>query len=286
LPNINKAITTKDKPLNVQTEKQEEELTNPALNYEYGQSIMDNKEVNLEDFLGKYIQQREYHNQTTHVSVYYRNLNNGNRFGINEKEMFSPASLMKLPLLLVYLKKIEKDPSLRDKQLTYIKGPDAEEYLQNIKPEEMLIDQQIYTIRELLTHMIVYSDNRASTLLERNITLKDYEKAFTENNMLFPKLIDGRFDNNVSVRDYARFFRVLFNASYVNKDLSNYALLLLTQVNFKKGLVTGIDKNIMIAHKFGERGILSANGVEQKQLHDCGIVYYPDHPYILCLMTR
>jgi hypothetical protein len=41
--------------------------------------------------------------------------------------------------------------------------------------------------------------------------------------------------------------------------------------------------NIPVAHKFGERTGF-AGGV--KQLHDCGIVYYPKNPYLLCIMTR
>lgn len=200
------------------------ELTNPAINYEYGQSIMDNQEVNLEKPLQEFIQQKQYNNQANHVSIYYRNLNNGNRFGINEKEMFSPASLMKLPLLLVYLKKIETDPNVRNQKIVYVKDPIESEYTQNIKPKEALIDNQTYTIKELLEYMIKYSDNKASLLLEKNIQLEDYKRSFTDNNMLFPDLIDGRFDNNLKVMDYARFFRVLFNASYINKELSNYAL--------------------------------------------------------------
>ena len=42
--------------------------------------------------------------------------------------------------------------------------------------------------------------------------------------------------------------------------------------------------SIGVVHKFGERS-LGPNG-ETKQLHDCGIVYYPNHPYLLCIMTR
>ena len=44
--------------------------------------------------------------------------------------------------------------------------------------------------------------------------------------------------------------------------------------------------DIQIAHKFGERGIARVGKPEQKQLHDCGIVYYPKRPYLLCVMTR
>lgn len=262
------------------------EFTNPALNYEYGESIMDNKDINLESYLQKFIQNKKYSNETTHVSVYYRNLNNGNWFGINEQELFSPASLMKTPLLLVYLKKIEQDPSVWDKKILYREDPTEAMYRQNIQPEKTLVDGQEYTIRELMEYMIVYSDNKASVLLEKNINLEDYKKAFTDNEILFPEIIDGKFDNNLKVVDYARFFRVLFNASYVNKELSNYALWLLTQVDFTKWLVAWVDDTTVIAHKFGERGIIWQNGTEEKQLHDCGIVYYPEHPYILCVMTR
>jgi beta-lactamase class A len=185
---------------------------------------MDNQEINLEKPLQEFIEEKKYNNEVTHISAYYRNLNNGNRFGINEKEMFSPASLMKLPLLLLYLKKIEQDPKVRYQKLIYKQDPVESEYKQNIVPKKKLIENQAYTIKELLERMITYSDNKASLLLEKNITLSEYKKTFTDNNMIFPELIDGRFDNNLKVIDYAKFFRILFNSSYVNKELSNYAL--------------------------------------------------------------
>jgi beta-lactamase class A len=185
---------------------------------------MNNSEINLEKLLQEFIGQKKYDNEVTHISVYYRNLNNGNWFGINEKEMFSPASLMKLPLLLVYLKKIEQNPNIRNEKITYRDDPIEAKYIQNIEPTKKLVNNETYTIRELLEYMIRYSDNKASLLLEKNINVEDYKRAFTDNNMHFPELIDGNFDNNLKVIDYAGFFRILFNGSYVNKELSNYAL--------------------------------------------------------------
>ena len=64
---------------------------------------------------------------------------------------------------------------------------------------------------------------------------------------------------------------------------SEEALDLLTKSEFKDGLVAGVPPGVTVAHKFGERG---AEGERMRQLHDCGIVYCPRSPYVLCVMTR
>lgn len=58
---------------------------------------------------------------------------------------------------------------------------------------------------------------------------------------------------------------------------------MLSKTSFKKGLVAGVPKNIMVSHKYGERLYVDSN---EAQLHDCGIIYFPQTPYLLCIMTR
>ncbi len=64
--------------------------------------------------------------------------------------------------------------------------------------------------------------------------------------------------------------------------MSSRALELLTKTAFNDGLRAGVPENIEVAHKFGER--ILPNNIQQ--LHDCGIVYIPNKPYLLCIMTR
>jgi beta-lactamase class A len=60
-------------------------------------------------------------------------------------------------------------------------------------------------------------------------------------------------------------------------------LALLKQSEFSQGLLAGVPPGIAVAHKFGERGYTNAS---KKELHDCGIVYCPQRPYVLCIMTK
>ena len=86
----------------------------------------------------------------------------------------------------------------------------------------------------------------------------------------------------MNVKEYSSFFRVLYNSSYINKESSEFALELLAESKFTEGIKSGVPKNIVVSHKFGEQ--INKNSL--LQLHDCGIVYAPKKPYILCVMTR
>ena len=211
-----------------------------------------------------------------HISVYYRDLNNGPSFGINATEDFVPASLLKVPLMMAYFKQAETRPEILSEKVRY-EGPtkkyDIEQY---IVPVESLKKGRSYTREDLIRRMISYSDNEAAFLLYRKSYL---DRVFEDLGMLTPGARTPR--GMISVREYASFFRVLYNASYLNAPMSEKALGHLSQTNFKRGLAAEVPREVPVAHKFGE-----SDHKGDKQLHDCGIVYYPGRPYLLCVMTR
>jgi len=226
-----------------------------------------------------------YDNKIKNISVYFRDLNNGPWFGINEKEKFSPSSLLKVPLLIAYLKQAEVGPELLLEKYLKEKEVDLGDNFayQYFKPSQKLEIGKSYTIDELLYRMIAYSDNEAALIL---FSLIKPEIQTTIYNDLGIKMPEANKEDFMTVKDYASFFRILFNASYLNRDFSEKALTLLSKSEFDKGIVAGTRGNVVVAHKFGERVYQTEEKVELKQLHDCGIVYYPQHPYLLCIMSR
>ena len=216
--------------------------------------------------------------EVSELSIYLRDLNNGPWIGINEREQFLGASLLKVPLLIAYLKWAEEEPSILKKQLFYErKEIDAWQYF---KPERELEKDRQYTVEELLDYMISYSDNNAAALLNANINPNRILETFSSLGMGLPEFNEPY---PVNTKVYAGFFRVLYNASYLTKKSSEQALEILTHARFNKGIAKPIPDNIPVAHKFGIRGDLTS---ADKQLHDCGIIYHPKNPYLLCVMTQ
>ncbi|MDO9289910.1 MAG: serine hydrolase, partial [Thermodesulfovibrionales bacterium] len=207
---------------------------------------------------------------------------NGPFFGINDNEEFSPASLLKVPILITYLKLAETDPQLLGKKIRNDKRDDSNKGTA-IPPSKAIEKGKTYTIEELLYMMIVYSDNNAHDLALANIDARLFNMPFIELGIEIPGV--RKQEDFMSVKAYASFFRVLFNASYLSREMSEKALGYLTLVEFRKGLVAGVPSNVAVAHKFGERRLIGDNK-DIKELHDCGIIYYPNHPYLLCVMTR
>lgn len=255
---------------------------NPLLECDVAQDALENELLrSFRDRVAQFIGEQVQRTTVSHVSVYFREMNNGHDFGIHESEKFAPASLVKIPLMMAYFKAAETDPELFSRRVQYRGGTD-ETATQQIKPAVALQPGSTYTVEDLIRASIIHSDNNAYFLLFGSLNPRVQRKVYADLGLESPK---GRsMGDYVTVGEYAAFFRILFNASYLTREQSEKALGIMSEVDFTDGLVAGVPPGVAVAHKFGEWSM--GDSGEIKQLHDCGIIYYPGHPYLLCVMTR
>lgn len=258
------------------------DFINPLLECDTAEDMLKNRALQpfkktVEEFLYK----RMDKSWADSVTVYFRELNDGLWFSIGETEHFTPASLRKVPMMIALLKQAEQAPDLLEKKILF-SGKRDYTAAQNIRPSSALQPGQSYSIGDLITRMIVYSDNNAFTLLAGIVDEGELDKAYLTLNVRPPGKEQGQEDFQ-SVFTYASFFRVLYNATYLSREMSDKALEVLSKIDFQSGLVKGLPPSVAVAHKFGE---YSDVVTQNKQLHDCGIVYYPKHPYLLCIMSK
>lgn len=257
-------------------------FTNPLLDCDVGgNSIATRKEdfiPELQTVVNALIAKQEI----TDVAVYYRDLNNGPVDAVNASETFLPASLLKVPIMMTLLHESESNPAILNEKITYNPGTSTPQLstMQTIVPQESIKAGQTYTISQLIVYMIEYSDNNAMNLLFNRVPIADQIDLYNQLGVDSSVLTNAT--GGLTVKQYSVFFRILYNSSYLSRTDSEFALSLLSKTDFDNGLRAGVPSNIVISHKFGERQL---NGGLQ-QLHDCGIVYYPNHPYLLCVMSR
>lgn len=249
---------------------------NPLLECEGGEEFVSKVFIIFQDKIEELISDKIEKGEIKSASVYFRDLNNGPWFGIDQDRPFTPGSLLKIPVMLGYLKEAETNPGIMKMQIRFDRK--LPPYTQYVKPASVMEFGKSYTVEELIYRMIVNSDNDATYLLILHDNGRVYNKAFADLGLTVPPFI-GPYE--INVHQYGRFFRILFNASYLNKESSNAALQLLSHVDFPMGMRAGVPSEIPVAQKFGES---ATDGL--KQFHDCGIVYYPGYPYLLCIMTQ
>ena len=236
--------------------------------------------IRMKSELNDYITLQTSEGNLVHASVYCRDLNNGPWMGIDAEDDYSPASLLKLPVMIAVFRLADRTPSILKEANKYDQVLSSD-YTANIPAEEKLKLGSTYTTEELVYRMMVYSDNEAAQLLLKTYGVDILNK---EVNELGIKLANvGKSEDFMSAVDYSTFFRMLYNANYLSKDLSEKALKIMSNCKFKNGIVAGVPEGIIVAHKFGERVFPQENTM---QLHDCGIVYAGNKPYLVCIMTR
>lgn len=220
-------------------------------------------------------------------SIYFRDLNNGPILNINPKHEFFPASITKVPVMMAYLKYAEDHPSILKKFIVYEKKINREDDV-IYRPAQKLVVGSAYSVEELIYRMIVYSDNASRELLIKdifdNIGKNELAVSINAYSDIFEALLLTSPDApapKMKASEVGSFFRTLYNASYLNRKYSEKALNILAQADFPHGLKNKLSDKTVVAHKFGED--LERNS---RYLHDCGIVYFPKKPYLICIMTK
>ncbi|HMT35107.1 MAG TPA: class A beta-lactamase-related serine hydrolase [Chitinophagaceae bacterium] len=246
----------------------------------------------LKSKINDYLDSKKQAGAYTSASVYLKDVQAGVYININPDSLYDPASLMKVPLLMIYLKQAETNPQLLKKSFVFTQQ--AQNSTVALIKDKSLVVGKSYTVQELLYHMIVYSDNESFWILYDHFgedIFKELDKKLTipaNYDIIHYSKTDKHFIANVNSMAY--YFMVLYNASYLTKTASKYALDILTKSTFKEGLAKGIDPNVLIAHKFGERTLsyYVGNKLEnlQTEFHEFGIVYLKNRPYLLGVMTR
>lgn len=209
-------------------------------------------------------------------AIYFEYLPTGTSIGINEKEEFYSASLLKVPTVMAYYYNVEQNNITDDPTLTIEK--------RHIDPRFGSLWQKGIGAKipasEAIKNVLTESDNTAVALLKDKIDQEDYEAIYDGLDIKI-NIDQNLHMASINAKSYASILKALFFSSIISKENSNNMLNYLAMSQFKDKLPAGVPENIKIAHK-----ISVFEDVEPHIYADCGIVYVPRRQYLLCMASR
>ncbi len=205
------------------------------------------------------------------VAIQMEYLNTGSYLSINQNYRMLPASLTKVPVAMMVMRRIEQG-TLSFDQILELKDEDRDS-----KWGEMykLPVGTKMSLREVIEKSLTLSDNTAHKMLYRLVGVQEAQDMSQELNLedLFDK------EGKISAREYARLLRSLYSSSYLKAEYSQQLLDLMTRDQVVKFLIRGLGPDVKSAHKFGESSAIYS-------YLDAGIVYVPNRPYVLVVMVH
>lgn len=207
----------------------------------------------------------------SNTGLFLQDIQTGAWLGINEREGFIPASLLKVPIAMAIFKKVERD-EIKLSDTIKLTKEDIDEKSGTLYQKGA---SSTLTIWEAIKIMILTSDNTAKNVLKRQLNDEELNATFTH--VGIPNPYQPQNGQVVSPRGYSRIFKALYFSTFLTAENSEKLLDLATDTQMENLISAGVPSEIQVSHKYGER----PDGIS-----DCGIIYHPYNPYLLCIMTR
>lgn len=215
----------------------------------------------------------------TEVSVYFKEFGKGRWTCLNPELRFRPASLLKMALILDYLRQAQSDPSVLDRLMSLSPRDTAGQNYQFFSDQVVRLGER-YTVRELLELMAEHSDNNASRLLASGLSPESQKQLFET--LGLPPINFRRGEYLLTARETSAFLKSIFNGAILRPELSDYAASLLSKGRFSEGFAAAFPRGIPAWYKYGEWH--DGRGVHE--LHETAVFFVGDQAYLLTVMTR
>lgn len=213
-------------------------------------------------------------------SIFIKDLKNNEYLSVNEKQILPSASIIKLFIMGAAFQFIsEKKLNLNDRI--------------TIRKEEkvpysiitLLDDKNSYTINDLITLMIIQSDNTATNKLMDIVGIVNINKFICnlglKNTFLKRKMMDKEAringkENLTNAMDVGEFLEFIYKEELISSQLSS---------SMKKILINQLDESMMRMYLPDEVQIAHKTGDLECIKHDAGIVYTKEKNYIFIMFT-
>lgn len=209
------------------------------------------------------------------VGVYFEYLPSGISVGVNDTMESQAGSLMKIPVVMGAYRQMEKGVLKKTDTLTIQKENLNDKFGELWKKGE----GTTITVEEAIRQILIYSDNTALNVLRSALPQEVFFDVLAGLDIRF------QIENQrvvISPKSYSSILRSLYLSSYLSNESSNEVLDTLTRTVFSDKIAAGVPSHVKVAHKIG----VFTSIAKDVAFSDCGIVYVPKRPYILCVMVK
>lgn len=226
----------------------------------------------LREAVNKYISR----NEAEKIEYYFEYLPSGMSIGVNERKQFPAGSLGKVPIVLAVYKKIETG-KIKENDLVTLSDKDKDKEFGDFwqKPTGTKI-----TVEEAVRRTLTYSDNTTFRMLHSLLNEKDVLDAYNMMDISFVE-VEGKSRPYISAKSNSSALKALFLSVYLKQEYSSKLLSFMSESPFNDGLTKYMEPGVKVSHKIGVASFLGT-----PTSSDCGIVYIPNRPYLLCIMVQ
>ena len=206
----------------------------------------------------------------------------GESYAYHADEPFEAASVIKLPIMAEAFRQFEAGEMRPDERIVIRK----EDKLPSCGALTYMHDGLEVTALDLVTLMIILSDNTATNLLIEMLSMEKINKMIDDmgltgtrlNRKLFrPELSAQGIQNYVTARDMGRMLDMMLRGQLVSPESSKAMLAILRNQRLNGKMPFYLhSRGIPVAHKTGED-----DGIT----HDVGVIFAQE-PVILCFLSN